>query len=139
VEANLLTLKTKIFMGIRRVIGLSSVSFEHKNEKLISRREFGNRLLKYGLGAFILLVLSLLVGTVGYKYLAGLGWVDAFLNASMILTGMGPTSQLPNDASKIFASLYAIYSGVIFLSVMAIFFTPIAHRFLHKFHLDIEG
>jgi hypothetical protein len=115
-------------MGIRRVIGLSSVSFEHKNEKLISRREFGNRLLK-----------SLLVGTVGYKYLAGLGWVDAFLNASMILTGMGPTSQLPNDASKIFASLYAIYSGVIFLSVMAIFFTPIAHRFLHKFHLDIEG
>ena len=85
-----------------------------------------------------ILTFSLIIGTVGYKYLAQLSWVDAFLNASMILTGMGPTSPMPNDASKIFASLYAIYSGVTFLTIMAVFFAPIIHRFFHLLHIEVD-
>ena len=114
------------------------MSFEHKNEKPLSPKKFHDRVFLYFMIAMGLLIFSLAIGTVGYKYLAQLSWVDAFLNASMILTGMGPTSPMPNDASKIFASLYAIYSGVTFLTIMAVFFAPIIHRFLHLLHVDVK-
>ena len=68
---------------------------------------------------------------------ANLGWVDAFLNASMILTGMGPVDKLETETAKVFASLYAIFSGVAFLTFCGVLFTPIYHRFIHKFHLDL--
>lgn len=81
---------------------------------------------------------SLALGTSGYHALARLPWIDAFLNASMILTGMGPVSPLPNDAAKVFASLYALFSGVVFLVACGLLISPLVHRFLHRFHLEFE-
>ncbi|WP_143305231.1 hypothetical protein [Chitinophaga vietnamensis] len=109
---------------------------EHKSQALPSRRSFAKRLLKYGRYALGLIVLSMLIGTMGYHFLAGLNWIDAYLNAAMILTGMGPVNPMTSNAAKIFSGLYALYSGVMFLTVTAIMFTPIAHRILHIFHVE---
>ncbi len=125
-------------MGFRRTANASILGMEHKGEHLAPIPVFRDRVFKYFLIAMSILIFSLVIGTVGYKYLALLSWVDAFLNASMILTGMGPTSPMPNDASKIFASLYAIYSGVTFLTIMAVFFAPIIHRFFHLLHIEVD-
>ncbi|MCC6866166.1 MAG: hypothetical protein IT280_08410 [Ignavibacteria bacterium] len=112
--------------------------YEHSHSKLAPRKVYRKRLLKSGLISLIIFTISLFVGIVGYHYTAGLGWVDSFLNASMILGGMGPVDLLQTKTSKIFAGCYSLFSGVAFLSGMAIFLAPILHRFLHKFHLDIE-
>ncbi len=85
-----------------------------------------------------LIVFSLMIGMAGYHFLGHLHWVDSLLNASMILAGMGPVDNLTSDAAKIFASFYAIYSGVSFLTIVAVLFAPIYHRFLHRFHLYIS-
>ena len=85
-----------------------------------------------------LITFSLAIGISGYHFLGHLRWVDSLLNASMILAGMGPVDNLKSDAAKIFASFYAIYSGVSFLTVVAVLFAPIYHRFLHRFHLYIS-
>jgi hypothetical protein len=82
-----------------------------------------------------MLGISLGIGVLGYHYLDGLSWLDSFLNASMILAGMGPVDAIRTDAGKWFASFYAVFSGVVFLSTVAVFLSPIAHRFLHKLHL----
>jgi hypothetical protein len=79
--------------------------------------------------------LSLLMGILGYHFSEGLSWIDSLLNASMILSGMGPVNEINTNAGKIFASLYSLFSGIIFLASVGIFFVPIYHRFLHKFHL----
>lgn len=79
---------------------------------------------------------ALAIGIIGYHTLAGFGWIDSLLEASMILGGMGPVNPLTNDASKIFASLYALFSGLMFIGIMGVVLSPIAHRFLHKFHVD---
>ena len=84
------------------------------------------------------LLFSIIIGVLGYHHYFELGWVDSFYNASMILTGMGPVDKAINNGGKIFASFYAIYSGVAFLSCVAIILSPVVHRFLHKFRLDIE-
>jgi len=81
---------------------------------------------------------SLYIGAAGYHYLDSLGWVDSYLNASMILAGMGPVDAIHTDAAKIFATCYALYSGIAFLSFVALIFAPVYLRFLHKFHLDTE-
>jgi hypothetical protein len=81
-------------------------------------------------------LIALSVGVAGYHWIAGLGWVDALLDASMILGGMGPVNPLPTNAAKIFASVYALFSGLVFIAVMGIVLSPIAHRMLHKFHID---
>lgn len=93
--------------------------------------------LALGLTAAIVAV-SLLAGTLGYHLIAGLGWIDALLNASMILTGMGPVDPMKDTASKLFASAYALFSGVVFLSAVAILLSPILHRIVHAFHIDDE-
>lgn len=97
-------------------------------------RRFARNLL---MGSAIILV-SLLVGMIGYCFFEDLDYIDAFLNASMILSGMGQISPLKTGAGKIFAGFYALFSGVIFLVVIAIIFAPVVHRFLHKFHLEEE-
>lgn len=102
------------------------------------KKNYYNSILRNAFVAFVILLLSLLMGMIGYKYLFGLTWVDSLLNASMILTGMGPIDAAPTDGAKIFASIYAIYSGVAFLTIVAVVFAPVLHRFLHKFHLDTE-
>ena len=100
------------------------------------RRPFYHRfLLALGLSAGLVSV-SLGIGVLGYHFIAGLGWVDALLNAAMILTGMGPVDTLRSDAAKLFASAYALFSGVVFISATGLLLTPIFHRVLHRFHLE---
>lgn len=113
--------------------------FEHRSQPLLPRRLFVRRLFRYGTFALMVIVFSLLLGMIGYHYLGRQHWIDAYLNAAMILTGMGPVDPMPTAAGKLFSGLYAIYSGVIFLSVVALMFTPIAHRLLHIFHLEGTG
>lgn len=78
------------------------------------------------------------VGVLGYHFFAGFAWVDSLLNACMILTGMGPVGTLPTDGAKVFASAYALFSGLVFISVMAVMISPVMHRLLHKFHIAEE-
>jgi hypothetical protein len=109
--------------------------YEHHKQPLASKRVFAQRLTRNGLIGLVLLVFSLGFGMVGYHFLESLSWIDSLLNASMILGGMGPVNPLQTDAGKIFASFYAIYSGVILLASVGILIAPIFHRFLHHFHL----
>lgn len=109
--------------------------YEHHKQPLAKPDVFAKRLMKNGLIGVALLFLSLGMGMVGYHFLEGLSWIDSLLNASMILGGMGPVNPLQTNAGKIFASFYAIYSGVILLASVGILATPIFHRFLHHFHL----
>jgi hypothetical protein len=113
--------------------------FEKKWESIAPRRVFFTRVFFSSLMSLAVVVLSLAFGTWGYHYFAGLGWTDALLNAAMILTGMGPVDPMRSEAGKLFAVAYCLFSGIVFLSLMAIILTPIYHRFLHKFHLDEEG
>lgn len=110
--------------------------YEHHTKPLIPVKRFINRLLYNVFIASILIILSLLIGVLGYHFLCHLGWIDALLNASMILTGMGPVDILHNNTGKLFASFYALFSGVAFLTIIAVVLAPMVHRFLHKFHLD---
>jgi hypothetical protein len=119
------------------VHGRRGIPYEHRREALLPAFEFGVRLAFHLLLALVLVALCLSLGAVGYHHYAHLRWVDSFLNASMILTGMGPVDQLPTDAAKIFASCYAIFSGVAFLSIVGVIMAPVVHRFLHAFHLEM--
>lgn len=109
--------------------------YEHHKQSLIKPREFYLRLLKHVGLALILIFISVILGMCGYHYIAGLAWIDAFLDACMILSGMGQVSPLTTNAAKIFAGLYAIYSGLLFISVIAIVLIPVWHRIIHKFHV----
>ncbi len=110
--------------------------FERKHEELAPVGVFIKRIFA-ALGiAFCLIGLALTMGVVGYHSLGGFGWIDSLLEASMILGGMGPVNQLTGDGVKIFASMYALFSGLIFIAVMGVVLSPIVHRFLHKFHVD---
>jgi hypothetical protein len=109
--------------------------YEHRHEPLASRREFVVRLAVNGALAVGVAGASLAVGMLGYHGFEGMSWIDAFVNAAMILGGMGPVDQLYTDGGKIFAGLYALYSGLAVLSMVAILLAPVAHRFLHRFHL----
>ncbi len=113
--------------------------FEHHKKQLLSRKEFLRRQARYSLFSLVILFFSIGIGTAGYHDFGRLPWIDSFLNASMILTGMGPVDHLETDAGKLFASFYALFSGVAFLTFVAVLFSPVYHRFLHRFHLDIEG
>lgn len=112
--------------------------YEHHKQPLASRKVFARRLALNGLVGALLLAFSLSIGMLGYHFLEDLSWIDALLNASMILGGMGPVNPLKTDAGKLFASFYAIYSGVILLASVGILIAPIFHRFLHHFHLADE-
>jgi hypothetical protein len=110
--------------------------YEHRTEPLLTRAQFARRLLRHGGVAALLVGLSLAVVTVGYHITAGLAWLDALLNAVMILTGMGPVAPLQSPAAKLFAMAFALYAGVVFLAVTGIMLAPVAHRILHWLHLD---
>jgi len=109
--------------------------YEHHKQPLANRRTFVKRLVLNAFMGFIILAGSLAIGMAGYHYLEGLSWIDSLLNASMILGGMGPVNPLQTDAGKIFASFYALYSGVVLLASVGFLAAPIFHRFLHHFHL----
>lgn len=112
--------------------------FEHKQQPLAARRVFAFRLLKSVAVALGIILGSLGLGIAGYHYLEKLSWLDALLSASMILTGMGPVQQIQTVGGKWFASAYALFSGIVFISVAGVLFAPIGHRLLHKFHLEID-
>jgi hypothetical protein len=103
---------------------------------LLPRREFLRRLGRSVAAGVILILVSLTVGILGYHFLAGLTWIDAFVDAAMILSGMGPLSPLHSDAAKLFAGCYAIYCGIALITTAGIMLNPVIHRSLHKFHLE---
>jgi len=109
--------------------------YENKNQKLISNQKFRSRVVRNIFIFFSVLLILLLGGMCGYHYLGELPWVDSFLEACMILGGMGPVSPPKNDTVKIFAGFYAIVCGVLFLSGITFLISPFWHRELHKFHL----
>ncbi len=110
--------------------------YETPRQPLLPRRKFYRRLARNASVGFVLICLSLAIGMVGYHTLAGLPWIDAFLNAAMIASGMGPVDVLRSQGAKIFAGLYAIFSGIALISSVAVVFAPLVHRMLHKFHLE---
>jgi len=113
--------------------------FEHRSKPLLPRRQFYVRVARCaGLGLLVV-AFALGVGMVGYRTFEPMSWVDAFVNAAMILSGMGPVSSLQTNGGKIFAGCYALFSGLAFLTSIGIFFAPVFHRFLHKFHLEESG
>src|SRR6185436_220133 len=110
--------------------------YENNSQKLVPFRVFAGRLAKHVALACCVSAVALLIGIAGYHWIAGLDWIDSLLEASMILGGMGPINPLATTASKLFASVYALFSGVIFIALMGIVLAPLAHRMLHRFHLD---
>jgi hypothetical protein len=112
--------------------------YERRNEQLAPRSIFIKRIIASLVVALIVIALALSVGIAGYHLIAGYNWIDSLLEASMILGGMGPVKELPDDASKVFASIYALFSGLIVIALMGIMLSPVAHRVMHKFHVDEE-
>jgi hypothetical protein len=113
--------------------------YEHRSSRLIPVRLFVRRLVRHFYVVGGLILISLVGGMAGYVLLADMNWVDAFLNASMLLGGMGPVGDLPNNSSKIFAGVFALYSGLVFIASAGILVAPIAHRVLHKLHVEETG
>jgi len=110
--------------------------YESKKNTPLSRRQFLMRMLNHLLAALGLLFVSLLFGITGYVIFEHLSWIDAFLNASMLLGGMGPVNTPVTTGGKIFAGFYALYSGLVFIVTAALIFTPVLHRVLHRFNWD---
>lgn len=119
-------------------VDFAAMRLEHRNERVAPVSHFFMRVFRYSLFAAVLVFASVGIGTLGYHCLAGLGWLDSFHMACMILTGMGPVSEMKSEAAKLFSSFYALYSGVAFLSITAVFFAPIIHRLLHILQVEPE-
>lgn len=113
--------------------------YEHQTQPLLPRKLFIARLLRHSSVTFALFFVSLGIGVLGYRVFDGFSWVDALLNASMILGGMGPVNQLTTVSGKLFASFYALFSGIIFLAGAGIILAPIAHRIIHRLQLQEES
>lgn len=111
-------------------------SFEGQKDQLAPVSVYVQRIVGSLVIGFGLIAIALSVGIAGYHFIAGFNWVDSLLEASMILGGMGPVRELHTDSAKIFASIYALFSGVIFIALMGIILSPVVHRVLHKFHVD---
>jgi len=110
--------------------------FEHHAQPLISRKAFISRMWRFAGTAFLLIVISWLIGILGYHILEDMAWIDSILNAAMILGGMGPVGDLHTDIGKLFASFYALFSGIVFLVSFGILLAPVIHRLMHQFHLQ---
>jgi hypothetical protein len=113
--------------------------FEHKSEPLVGGAVFAQRMVRCSVAAGILVLGSLLLGIVGYRAFEHLDWIDAFLNAAMLLGGMGPVNSPQSVAGKLFAGFYALYCGLVVILVTGIVLAPLAHRMLHRFHLETRG
>jgi putative effector of murein hydrolase len=113
--------------------------FEHRHQPLVSQKKFMLRILGCVLVAAALFVVTILIGATSYHCLEQLFWTDSILNAVLVMTGIGLTVTLQTTVAKILTSFYAILSAIVFFSILAILISPLFHRFLHKFHLDLEG
>ena len=112
--------------------------FERRTDRLAPLNVFLSRMWGNFLLSQAIVVVSLTMGTLGYHYLGNVGWVDGLLNAAMILTGMGPVDKMETTEGKLFATFYALYSGIAFLTMVAVILTPLYHRFLHHFHMSTD-
>lgn len=112
--------------------------YERPYHDLLPFRLFVRRVAKHLLYALIGVAIALGIGMFGYHFIAGFSWIDSILNAAMILTGMGPVGELKTISAKLFASGYALFSGLVFITLSSLLLAPVAHRFLHKFHLAEE-
>ncbi len=112
--------------------------FEHRRESLLPRRAFAQRVAWHLSIASVVVALALGFGVVGYHWLGGLPWIDALLNASMILGGMGPVDPISSPAGKLFASFYALFSGLVFIGVASLAIAPFVHRIMHSLHIEEE-
>jgi len=110
--------------------------YEKKSDHVISRRAFIGRLARHFIMAILMILIALSIGISGYHWLGGFSWIDSLLEGSMILGGMGPSNPLTSQSAKIFASAYALFSGLAFIAMMGIILAPVAHRILHTFHAD---
>jgi len=111
-------------------------NIEHRSDDLLPRNKFYFRLAKYALLAFALAAFSLMIGMLGYRLLEHQSWPEAFVNAAMLLSAMGPLTEPKTEAGQIFAGIYALYCGLVFLFIAGLLVTPVAHRLLHLFHAD---
>ena len=114
------------------------LGYEAKNHPVLSQKEFAKRMAKSLAMASFLIFLSLLLGMAGYHYLEDLPWIDAFLNAAMILGGMGPVAPIQTYGGKLFAGFYALYSGLVVIVATGVIFAPVIHRMIHKFHAEAD-
>src|SRR4051812_41572829 len=112
--------------------------FEHHSQPLLPRRLFLIRLSRFAAAAFTVVAASWLIGILGYRILEQMPWIDAILNAAMILGGMGPVNPLHTNLGKVFASVYALFSGMVFVAAAGLFIAPLLHRLLHQFHLEVD-
>jgi len=112
--------------------------YERRTERLLTRAEFSRRVVRHLLFGASAVVVALGLGVLGYRYLAHLTWPDALLNASMILGGMGPVDPIQGTAAKIFASVYALFSGLFFIALLGFLLGPFAHRLMHRFHWESD-
>jgi hypothetical protein len=112
------------------------LEFETRHHPVLSRKDFAKRMVKSFALALSLISLSLLLGMAGYHYLEDLRWIDAFVNAAMILGGMGPVAPIQTFGGKLFAGCYALYSGLVVIVVAGVIFAPVVHRMIHKFHAE---
>jgi|SRR5690349_15652801 hypothetical protein len=112
------------------------MDYESMKDPMLDRKAFFRRLRVHLSYSGMLVLLSLIVGTVGFKAFARCAWIDAFLNASMLLGGMGPIGTFDSTGAKLFAALYALYAGLVFLIVASFLFAPVFHRVLHRFHIE---
>lgn len=110
--------------------------YEHRTEPLLSRRAFAYRVWQHFLVALAVILASLIIGMVGYHILAHFGWIDSFLNAAMLLGGMGPVGDISTGAGKIFAGCYALYAGLVLIVSAGVLLTPVLHRVMHRLHLE---
>lgn len=114
------------------------MKLEHYKQPVKSTRGFILRMIRYSCFALTLVGISVAIGSIGYHSLASMDWIDSFHMACLILTGMGPVVEMKTTTAKLFSSFYALYSGVAFLSITAVFFAPLIHRILHILSVDIE-
>ena len=110
--------------------------YETKKHRPLSPSAFMRRMTSHVVGAIALILLSLLLGMAGYEYFESLSWRDAFLNAAMLLGGMGPVETPLTNGGKLFAGLYALYCGLVFIIAASIVLAPVVHRLLHLLHWD---
>jgi hypothetical protein len=116
---------------------MSLPMYEPRSRPLLSRAKFARRVVRHLLLAVFLIAVALGMGVAGYHCIGGLSWIDSLLNASMILGGMGPVDPLHSTTAKIFASFYALFSGLAFVGIASLMIAPFAHRLLHRFHLEV--
>jgi hypothetical protein len=112
--------------------------FETRSKPLLPRPSYYARLARSAAIGLVVIAVALCVGMFGYHHFEDMPWIDAFANAAMILSGMGPLTALTTAKGKLFAGFYALFSGLVFVVVMGIVFAPVVHRFMHRFHLETD-